>query len=128
VIVKQARDLEGTIYDVRAELWSSLRLLCHGDGLGFTMTDTRLSVGHEVTLCYKNHLEACYCLEGTAQVEDLATGATHRILPGTLYALDKHDRHRLRALTEVRLICVFAPALRGDETLEPDGSYGKLGR
>lgn len=126
MIVKKAEDLVGTAFDVRADLWSSLRLLCHGDGMGFTMTDTRLSSGHEVMLCYTNHLEACYCLEGHAVVQDLANDIVHDIRPGTIYALDKHDRHRLRAVTDVRLICVFSPALRGDETLTPEGAYAKL--
>jgi L-ectoine synthase len=62
-------------------------------------------------------------LEGEALVEDLSTGDVHEIRPGTLYALDKHDYHRLRAITKVRLICVFTPALQGDEIHDATGSY-----
>ena len=76
-------------------------------------------------LCDKNHLEACYCVSGRGDIEDLATGAVHLIAPGTVYALDRHDRHTLRASADedMRLICVFYPALRGTETHGPDGSY-----
>ena len=40
---------------------------------------------------YKNHLEACYCIEGEGTIEDLASGTVHDLKPGTMYALDKHD-------------------------------------
>ena len=36
-----------------------------------------------------------------------------------MYALDKHDEHRVRAATTMRLVCVFSPALSGGER----GSY-----
>jgi L-ectoine synthase len=89
--------------------------------MGFTLTDTKLLPGHEVALCYAHHLEACYCIEGEATVKELDTGRIHNIGAGTLYALDKHDHHLLRALTEVRLICVFSPALVGDERYDTMG-------
>ena len=123
MIVKKAEDLVESKFHVRAALWSSLRLLCQADGMGFTITDTCLSPGHEVTLRYKHHLEACYCLEGEAVVEDMSTGEVHEIRPGTIYALNDHDHHRLRARTKVRLICVFTPALLGDEIHDASGSY-----
>jgi L-ectoine synthase len=40
-----------------------------------------------------------------------------------MYALNEHDRHLLRARSRLRLICVFNPALRGDEVHGPDGAY-----
>jgi L-ectoine synthase len=78
--------------------------------------------GEELTLEYRHHLEACYCVEGEATVTDLATGEEHRIAPGTLYALDRHDRHRLRTEHGVRLVCVFNPPLTGSEP-HVDGGY-----
>jgi L-ectoine synthase len=54
-------------------------------------------------------------VEGSAEIEDLATGQRHAIVPGTAYALDQHDRHVLRVSTELRLVCVFNPALAGTE-------------
>ena len=38
-------------------------------------------------------------------------------MPGTIYALDKHDSHYLCASPDedLRLVCMFTPALTGDE-------------
>jgi L-ectoine synthase len=40
-----------------------------------------------------------------------------------LYALDRHDRHNLRARTRMRLVCVFNPPLTGREVHDADGVY-----
>ena len=39
----------------------------------------------------------------------------HPLRPGTLYALDQHDRHLLRAHSELRLVSVFNPAIEAHE-------------
>ena len=57
---------------------------------------------------------------------DLATGVVHRLAPGSMYALDRHDRHRLDSITAMRIVCVFTPALVGGETHDADGSYPLL--
>lgn len=123
MIVRSIEEVRGTAAEVRTEGWTSTRLLLRGDGMGFSMTDTWIEAGADERLWYKNHLEACYCIEGEATVEDLTTGERFEIRPGTLYALDEHDRHRLRAHTRLRLICVFTPALTGGEVHDEDGSY-----
>jgi len=99
----------------------SRRFLVEDDGMGFTLTETIVEAGSESRLRYERHLEACYCIEGEGEVE--VDGVVHRIRPGTMYAPDRHDSHCLRATTRMRLICVFLPALRGDEahTLSDDG-------
>ena len=80
--------------------------------------------GSEQELEYKHHLEANYCVSGEGEVVDVASGEVYPIRSGTLYALDKNDRHILRATKgELRLICVFYPALIGTEVHQPDGSY-----
>jgi len=127
VIVREVSEVEGTRSDASGDGWRSRRLLTRADGMGFTITDTTLRPGMEADLWYRNHLEACYCLEGEMQVEDLETGQVHRVGPGTLYALDRHDRHRVRVLAPTRLICVFAPALGGDETHDEHGGYPRAG-
>jgi L-ectoine synthase len=71
--------------------------------MGVTLTDAILEPGLDQTWCYKNHLEAVYCLEGQATLEDLSTGATHLIKPGTLYAFNKHDRHRVKVTSRMRV-------------------------
>jgi L-ectoine synthase len=94
----------------------SRRFLLAGDGLGYSITDTVVTAGSKSRLQYRNHLEACYCIEGSGEVVDLE-GNSFPLVPGTLYALDKHDAHYLIAAPEadMRLVCVFSPALHGDE-------------
>jgi L-ectoine synthase len=123
VIVRSVTDLKGTKGDVRTRHWTSLRFLHQEDGMGFTLTDTTLEAGMDQVIWYKNHLEACYVIEGEGSIEDLATGRVHELRPGMLYALDKHDRHRLRARTRMRLVCAFTPALAGGEVHDPEGAY-----
>jgi L-ectoine synthase len=95
----------------------STRLLVAADGMGYSLTDTLVRAGTKSPLQYRNHLEACYCVEGSGLVVD-ADGNEFPITPGTMYALDKHDEHWLIASPkeDLRLICVFTPALQGDET------------
>ena len=71
----------------------------------------------------RSHLEACLCIEGAIEVEDLATGERHVVGAGTLYALDRHDRHVVRAKAPTRLVCVFTPAPAGDETHDASGGH-----
>lgn len=99
----------------------SRRLLVDRDGMGFTMTETIVEPGSESWLRYERHIEACYCVEGEGEVE--VGGDVFPIRVGTMYAPDQNDEHVLRATTRMRLICVFLPALRGDEVhrLTPAG-------
>jgi L-ectoine synthase len=56
-------------------------------------------------------------------VEDMA-GNRYTIRPGVIYALDKHDKHYLRARSDMRLISVFNPPIEGHErhSLKSEGS------
>ena len=94
----------------------SRRFLTASDGMGYTVTDTVVRAGTKSPLEYRNHLEACYCIAGSGSVID-ADGNEYPIVPGTIYALDKHDPHWLLASPheDLRLVCVFTPALQGDE-------------
>jgi L-ectoine synthase len=123
MIVRTTADLRATKGEVRTASWFSYRLLHAEDGMGVTLTDATLEPGLDQTWWYKNHLEAVYCLEGEGTLEDLATGEVYPIKPGTLYALDRHDRHRLRVKSRMRVVCTFVPPLRGGELHDPDGSY-----
>ena len=112
----------GTKGDASGELWRSLRFLHEEDGMHFTLTDTILEPGFDMNLWQKNHLEACYCIEGEGTLEELDSGIIHKVKPGTLYAMDNHDRHRIQATTRMRILCVFYPALTGSEVHDADGS------
>ena len=122
MIVKRKADVIGTRGDASGERWHSLRLLHEEDGMRVTLTDSILEAGFEMRLWQKNHLEACYCLEGRGTVEEIDSGRVHAIEPGTLYAMNNHDRHRIRAITRMRVICTFYPALTGNEVHDSDGS------
>ncbi|MEM6304427.1 MAG: ectoine synthase [Pseudomonadota bacterium] len=126
MIITHKDELTGTARDAAGPGWTSLRLLVRSDGMGFSMTETRVLPGARLTLHYKHHVEACYCIGGEGLVRELDTGAEHEIGPGTLYAPDAHDRHEVwvpEGGEPLHLICVFSPALEGGEVHGPDGSY-----
>jgi L-ectoine synthase len=123
VIVRTLDEVMGSDRDVAGDGWRSRRLLLRRDELGFSFHDTTVAAGSELNLQYRHHLEACYCLEGEAELTDLASGERHAIRPGTIYALDQHDRHMLRVKSDLHLVCVFNPALTGGETHDADGSF-----
>lgn len=123
MIVRTLDEVVGTGRDVAGEGWRSRRLLLRADGMGYSLHDTTVAAGGQLELEYKHHFEACYCLEGEAEITDLATGRSWPILPGTVYALDRHDRHTLEVISDLRLVCVFNPALTGGETHDAEGSF-----
>lgn len=124
MIVRTVEDLKihGS-YREKPGVWSSARYLLRRDGMGFTLTHTTIAAGSSQTMQYKNHVEGNLVIEGEGDLTDLDTGTVHRLRSGTMYALDRHDRHRIDARTDMRLVCVFAPALVGPETHDADGSY-----
>jgi len=122
MIIKTLAEVVGTKGEAHGEKWHSMRLLHAEDGMGVTLTDSILEAGFEMTLWQKNHMESCYCLEGSGSVEELETGVVHTIRPGTLYAMNAHDKHRITVTERMRLICTFVPALTGLEKHDADGS------
>lgn len=123
MIVRRIDEVVGTERDVETDTWRSCRLLVAKDGLPFSMHDTMIKAGTLTTMQYKHHVEAVYCLSGEGDLEVLPEGPHYKIRPGTLYALDRHERHILRAQTDLRMICVFNPPLKGDEVHDDDGAY-----
>lgn len=127
MIVRTLDDLKNRgNYREKPGVWSSARYLLRDDGLGFTITQTTVAAGSSQTMEYRNHLEANLVIDGEGELTDEGTGEVHRLTPGTLYALDKHDRHTLVAKTAMRVVCVFSPALVGPETHDENGSYPLL--
>lgn len=124
MIVRDVKDIIGSTREVKGEGWTSRRLLLKKDGMGFSFHETIIPARATLELWYKNHLEAVYCVAGNGSIEDLATGETHAIHDGVIYALNNHDRHILRGGSEeMRLICAFNPPVTGRETHDSDGSY-----
>lgn len=103
----------------------SHRLLVASDGVGFAVAHTVVRAGSESRLQYRNHIEACYCISGEGEVASGDGRKRYKLVPGVLYALDRHDAHILRAAEhcDMELISVFNPPIRGDEQhrLNPDG-------
>ncbi len=126
MLVKNINEILGSKYEVHAPNgnWISRRMLLKEDAMGFSFHETIIKAGTKTHIHYKNHLEAVYCVGGNGRIEDLASGETHEIQDGTMYALNKNDEHYLYGGSEdMRLICVFNPPLRGDEVHREDGSY-----
>jgi L-ectoine synthase len=101
----------------------SYRTVLKKDNLGFAMMKTCIDKGGPYKWHYKNHQEACYCVSGQGYLEDLITGEVSKIEPGITYLVDKHQPHLFTAITDVVLISVFNPPLRGDETHDENGNY-----
>lgn len=123
MIVRTLEEVVGSDDDVSADGWNSRRLLLAKHGMGFSMHDTLILEGAELELWYKHHLEAVYCIEGEGEIESRDTGQKWPIRAGTIYALDQHDKHTLRAKTQMRMICTFNPPVTGQEVHDADGAY-----
>jgi len=123
VITRSLNKIEDTDRDVHAETWNSRRLLLKEDGMGFSLHDTVIHPGTETLIWYQHHLEAVYCIEGEGEVETTDDGVVRPINAGTVYALDRNDRHLLRAKTRMRMVCIFSPALTGREVHDEHGVY-----
>lgn len=123
MIVRNYREANESDRRVVSEGWESTRLLLKNDNMGFSFHITTIYKDAELHLHYKNHLESVYCVSGEGEVEDLASGVIHPISAGTIYILDKNDKHVLRARSEMQMACVFNPPLHGKEVHDPSGAY-----
>jgi L-ectoine synthase len=123
MIIRKLKALRGTDRDVKSSGWDSSRLLLKSDGMGFSFHVTTMYAGEELKMHYQNHLEAVLVLKGTGTIEDLATGETHDLAPGVMYALNEHDRHVVRPRTDLLTACVFNPPVTGREVHDETGAY-----
>ena len=103
--------------------WESTRLLLKQDNMGFSFHITTIYAGADFRMHYQNHLESVFCISGEGEVETLADNRLYPIAPGTIYILDRHDEHVLRARTEMKMACVFNPPLNGREVHNAEGAY-----
>ncbi len=125
MIVRTLEDCKNSERCVTTDGWESVRMLLRDDNMGFSFHITTIFAGKEIPIHYKYHLESVYCISGEGEVETLADGVIHPIKPGTIYILDKHDKHLLRAHAGADLVfaCVFNPPLTGKEVHDADGAY-----
>lgn len=126
MIVRTLQDAEKNERRVASDNWDSVRLLLENDNMGFSFHITTIYAGTETDIWYQNHLESVYCISGEGEVETCDDGKIYPIKPGTIYILDKNDKHKLRATSELKLACVFNPALHGQEIHDESGAYPLL--
>ena len=98
-------------------------MLLKNDNMGFSFHITTIFKGADFRMHYQNHLESVYCMSGSGEVENMDDGKIYPIAEGTLYILDKHDKHILRAFTNMKMACVFNPPLSGKEVHNAEGAY-----
>lgn len=105
--------------------WESVRLSLKNDGMGCSFHITTIFANTETHIWYQNHLETVYCISGEGEIETVADGKVYPIRPGTLYLLDQHDEHYLRANRGVDMVmaCAFTPPLSGYEVHDENGVY-----
>src|SRR5699024_3553098 len=123
MIVTHLEDLNDTERDVKSETWRSRRIVLARERVGFSVHDTVIYAGTTSTFHYENHIEAVYCVHGTGTLTKQETGELHDLRDGTLYLLDGHEQHPVRAETELRMACVFNPPVTGRETHDESGVY-----
>ena len=123
MIVRSLQEISGTERDDEAPTWRSRRLVLAKEKVGFSLHDTVLYAGTETHMWYANHVEAVYCVEGQGELVDRETGQKYRLEPGTMYLLDGHEHHTVRAHTDLRTVCVFNPPCTGREVHDENGVY-----
>lgn len=123
MIVRTLENCRQTKRRVVAENWESVRMLLKDDNMGFSFHITTIYADTETHIHYQNHLESVFCMSGEGEIE-VVGGKTYSIKPGTLYILDQHDEHYLRAYGgDMTMACVFNPPLTGQETHDQNGVY-----
>lgn len=115
MFIRHLDEIAGTERDVSGPGWRSRRLLVAGDGLRYSFHVTTLDEGARLRFEYRDHRETVYCIDGTGTIEDLSTGRSERLTPGSIYSAGIGEPHLVSADTVMQLVCVFDPPLAGTE-------------
>ncbi len=119
---------DGNVKVLPAKSFESRRYLLGKHGMGFSFHEMVFYKGKSQFFNYANHLEAVMVTKGTGWVEivqkkeDLGKGRKFQLMPGAMYALDKHDKHWVIANEDSDLHCVtvFTPPIQGTEQINED--------
>eukprot|EP01138_Halocafeteria_seosinensis_P014553 gb/GECG01014857.1/.p1 GENE.gb/GECG01014857.1/~~gb/GECG01014857.1/.p1 ORF type:complete len:200 (+),score=36.53 gb/GECG01014857.1/:1-600(+) len=110
--------------------WESRRYLLRKDGMGFSFHHTILYEGTSTLIWYRNHVEAVFITQGEGEIELVdenqkeGEGVVYPLKPGTLYGLNGHERHYLRATKgDLHVACAFNPPVAGSEDHNDQGVY-----
>ncbi|HLS79427.1 MAG TPA: ectoine synthase [Nocardia sp.] len=123
MIVRTTAEITGTERDVAGEGWRSKRIVLGGDGVGFSFHETTIQAGTTHVFHYQNHIEAVWLVEGEGTLTDLDNDQVYTLGPGSMYLLNGHEKHRLEARTQMRMMCVFNPPVTGQEVHDENGVY-----
>ncbi|MFC8529320.1 ectoine synthase [Nocardia sp. NPDC057227] len=123
MIVRTTEEITGTERDVAGEGWRSKRIVLGGDGVGFSFHETTIEAGSTHVFHYLNHIEAVWLVEGEGTLHDLDNDVTYELGAGSMYLLNGHEKHRLEAHTQLRMLCVFNPPVTGQEVHDENGVY-----
>ena len=123
MIVRTTEEITGTDRDVVADGWRSKRIVLGGDRVGFSFHETTIDAGSTHIFHYQNHVEGVWLVEGEGTLTDLDNDRTYDLAPGTMYLLNGHEKHRVEARTQMRMLCVFNPPVTGQEVHDENGVY-----
>ena len=112
---RRLTEVNDTERDVRDDWWRSRRLLVAEDGLPYSFHITIIHPGARLRFEYAGHRETVYCIAGSGTMIDQTTGQTFDMERGTLYSAGIGEPHEVVAHTEMTLVCVFDPPLKGTE-------------
>lgn len=115
MIVRSVSEIVGSERDVHGKGWKSRRLVLADEEIGYSVHETTLEAGVELPFEYQRHRETVYCIDGEGSVEDVDAGVTVPLRAGSMYSAGIGEPHVVRARTQVKLLCVFTPALAGAE-------------
>lgn len=111
MIVRSTSAITDTDREQHGDNWTSKRIILADDNVGFSFHETTVTAGTRTPLHYPDYIEAVWMIEGHGQLVDHDHDTTYPLDPGTMYLLDKHEHHTIVADTELRMYCVFNPAV-----------------
>ncbi|AEF39583.1 ectoine synthase [Hoyosella subflava] len=125
MIVRTTQEITDTDRDVTAENgnWRSKRIVLADDRVGFSFHETTIKAGTINEFHYANHVEAVWLVEGRGKLTDLETGEVYDLAAGSMYLLNKYEKHRLEVDEQMRMLCVFNPPVTGREVHDENGVY-----
>jgi L-ectoine synthase len=125
MIVRTTEEITDTERDITSEdgQWRSKRIVLAGDKDGFSFHETTIEAGTINEFHYANHIEAVWLVEGTGKLRDLDNDVVYDLVPGSMYLLNGHERHRVEPDTRMRMLCVFNPPVTGREVHDENGVY-----
>ncbi|MBB3039058.1 ectoine synthase [Hoyosella altamirensis] len=125
MIVRTTQEITDTERDVTAENgnWRSKRIVLADDRVGFSFHETTIKAGTINEFHYANHVEAVWLVEGRGKLTDLETGEVYELSAGSMYLLNKYEKHRLEVDEQMRMLCVFNPPVTGREVHDEHGVY-----